>query len=75
MAVTAHQLAVLASFGRTGSYKLSARELGFSRGTIRATLVRVRCHYGVSTTVQALMAAIVAGDLDPLTVVPVVREG
>lgn len=73
MAVTAHQLAVLASFGRTGSYKLSADELRLRKNTVRSTLVRVRCHYGTATTVQALMAAIVAGDLDPRTVVPVDR--
>ena len=64
MVATRRQLEVLEAFARCGSYKVAAVELGIRLGTVRETLVRVRCNYGVTTSIQAYRAAVAAGDID-----------
>jgi DNA-binding CsgD family transcriptional regulator len=60
---TARQLEVLATYARTGSYKVTAEELGIARGTVQTTLLAVRARYEVETTIQAYRTALAAGHL------------
>jgi len=60
---TARQLEVLATYARTGSYKVTAEELGIARGTVGTTLGMIRARYSAETTIQAYRAAVSAGHL------------
>ena len=62
---TARQLLVLDTYAATGSYKITAYQLGIGVETVRTTLARVRCRYGARTTIQAYRAALRAGDFRP----------
>jgi DNA-binding CsgD family transcriptional regulator len=63
MTPTARQLEILEIYAATGSYKITARCLGITAETVSTTLARLRCRYGVATTIQAYRAAVAAGHL------------
>ena len=60
---TPRQLAVLDADARSGSYRVTARDLGIGVDTARWTLAIVRTHYGVQSTIEAYHAALLAGEL------------
>jgi DNA-binding transcriptional LysR family regulator len=59
--LTPRQLSVVRAYGRTGSVKLAAAELGIRPVTARHALSDARERTGVPTSVQ-LVAAVVAED-------------